>query len=111
LTKEENLLGLMALEPGDAGAGRGSIRFTRKDQQGEWCSRECREALKPLETTARLAKARGPGSTERTANVWKQDASKMPRLLDGIVPSAKTTPQVIHFTKVGKRKIGLWLYP
>lgn len=40
--------------------GLGSVRWTRKDEQGEWCSRECRDgAERALAATERIARKGG----------------------------------------------------
>ena len=58
------------------GKGIGSVRFTRKDDSGVWCSRECRDGAQAHEPrTCKTCKAKLPAGQRRGAD-FCDDACK-----------------------------------
>lgn len=50
----------------------GAVRWTRKDEEGEWCSAECRDGLKPTPRNS----AGGPEATASTRRIGARAAGR-----------------------------------
>jgi hypothetical protein len=92
----------------------GTVRFTRKGESGEWCSRQCRDGVEAREPrTCRHCRARLPEGKRRGAafcdDACKQAAHRTKPITQksGTAKLSVTKPSIYAAFSRGKERVGI----
>jgi len=96
----------------------GPVRYTRKDDSGEWCSRNCRDGADAHEPkTCRHCKAKLPEGKRRGAAFCDDACRKAAKRQSGLLQSSqtdklsRTKPSIYAGLSSGKEAVGISGHP